>query len=251
MAFAESVSGGDDGVVEIQGVAHFQRLEGGEDLRPGLFVEAGGHKADLDPLLLQLAKEFVQARSGFEGVRTSPSSHDLGHLVVDDVKVMPPGFLNGLVRAVFLDAVAQVLADGMPRDMRFVSGLELELRVAILCGPKSELVGFLPEETDDILDQAGSYAELYALRHLKISGMSAGKTTKLQLELVRPDLRQCSACGVLHPGAFENCSECRSRRRRKRMPLEETAERPPVPLHGAIRAVAQNPLLESELPEKK
>ena len=124
-------------------------------------------------------------------------------------------------------------------------------RVAILCGPKSELVGFLPEETDDILDQAGSYAELYALRHLKISGMSAGKTTKLQLELVRPDLRQCSACGVLHPGAFENCSECRSRRRRKRMPLEETAERPPVPLHGAIRAVAQNPLLESELPEKK
>lgn len=124
-------------------------------------------------------------------------------------------------------------------------------RVAVLCGKKSELLGFLPEEVDEILDQAGSYAELYELRALQVTGLNSRRKTRLQLELVRPDLRQCSACGALHPGAFENCADCRSRRRRKRRKLEETAERPPVPLQGAIRAVTKNPLLASELPEGK
>jgi hypothetical protein len=103
---------------------------------------------------------------------------------------------------------------------------------------KEEAIGFLSAEAQAVLERAGDYAELYSVKPLQLTGIGTGNL-QFQMELVRPDLRQCSSCGALHADEHVNCEECRKKRRRKQKTLEETAEVAPVAMQSAFRALSQ------------
>lgn len=111
---------------------------------------------------------------------------------------------------------------------------------AVGVGLKGEdhLFGFLPSEALEVIDEAGEHADLYEPKILAVRGIQSGNMS-FEMELARPDLRQCSACGILHTGDKENCEECRSKRRRKKKSLEETQEAPPVPVSSAFNHLAR------------
>lgn len=110
-----------------------------------------------------------------------------------------------------------------------------------------EVVGFLGADEEKMLQRAGQYAKLYTPTPLQITGFPNGKLG-FQMELVRPDLRQCSACDKLHTEDQINCEECRKKRRRKnKKSLEETAEQAPIPFQGAFRHLSREPLTDELL----
>lgn len=110
--------------------------------------------------------------------------------------------------------------------------------VVVSAGKKMEVIGFLSKDAEGVLSQAGEYADLYEPKPLQITGVLSGKLV-FQMELVRPDLRQCSACDALHTADEINCEDCRKRRRRKTKSLEETAEQASVPLQSAFRHLSR------------
>ena len=67
-AFAQGESGGNDGIVEILGIAHPKGLESIQDFRPGFFVKAGSHQANLDVLFLEFVQELGNPFGGCKGV---------------------------------------------------------------------------------------------------------------------------------------------------------------------------------------
>lgn len=112
--------------------------------------------------------------------------------------------------------------------------------LAVVLTGVNEVVGFLPADVQEWLAKAGEYARFYEVKPLTVSGLEAGRP-ELLMELVRPDLRQCSACGKLHTEDKENCKECRQKRRRKTKTLEETIEHAPVPLNNAFKHLSGEP----------
>ncbi len=104
-----------------------------------------------------------------------------------------------------------------------------------------ELVGFLDRGSERVLAEAGEHRSLYGVKSLDtIQGVQSGRI-RFEMELVRPDLHQCSACGRLHAGRTENCDDCRSKRKRKTKTLEQTQERAPVPLSRAVGRLGSEP----------
>lgn len=137
------------------------------------------------------------------------------------------------------DGIARMIArgeQGQPIVYSLLSGIDPRHPEAVAVGvAETQIVlGFLSPEALGVLSRAGEYAHLYEPRFLALVGVD-GAGPRLQMELVRPDLRQCSACEKLHTGEHENCHQCRGKRRRKSLSLEETRERAPVPLNNALR----------------
>lgn len=123
--------------------------------------------------------------------------------------------------------------------MHLESGLDPRDKdaIAVVLTDGRLVVGFLAEDAREVLSRAAEYASLYLPKPLSIDGLSTGQPV-MYMELVRPDVRQCSACGTLHTGDKENCDDCRSKRRRKKMTLEETQERPSIALNAAFRRIS-------------
>ncbi|MNV96583.1 hypothetical protein D3C71_1916080 [compost metagenome] len=59
LPLADGLPGGDDGIVQLQRVAQLEGAEGRQHLRPGLFVQAGGHQADADATAFQLQEKLL------------------------------------------------------------------------------------------------------------------------------------------------------------------------------------------------
>lgn len=99
-------------------------------------------------------------------------------------------------------------------------------------------LGFLDKEAQGILERAGEHADLYYLKviHLNLAGKP-----ELQVDLVRPDLHTCSACGALHSEDKPKCADCRKKNKRKARGLEHTTEIAPVPLVRAFTKLTQEP----------
>lgn len=115
-----------------------------------------------------------------------------------------------------------------------------EIAVLVETEEQIEVVGFLGKETQEMLARAGEGKEFYEVKPLQLSGLQSGDL-KFDMELVRPDLRQCSACNKLHLGDQINCEECRKKRRRKQAELHETLEQSSVPMQAALRKLSAQP----------
>jgi len=124
-------------------------------------------------------------------------------------------------------------------ELRLLPGVDRRQpkQVGVGLAGEDHLIGFLPADARELLDGAGEYADLYEPKILAMRGLESGDV-KFEMELIRPDLRQCSSCTTLHVGEHENCDECRSKRRRKTKTLDETAERPAVPVATAFSHLA-------------
>lgn len=130
--------------------------------------------------------------------------------------------------------------EGEPIELVLMRGVDRRRKKQIAVGISGEdiVVGWLPQEVLDILEEAGDFAEIYEPKILAARGLQTGKI-QFEMEIARPDLRQCSACNRIHMGEHENCDDCRSKRRRKKRKLEETAEPPPVPVAQAFHNIAE------------
>jgi hypothetical protein len=118
-----------------------------------------------------------------------------------------------------------------------------QIAVVVSTGSATEVVGFLSADAITVLRRAGEHKRLYEVKPLQLKGIESGKF-EFQMELVRPDLRQCSSCGSLHTAEHVNCEECRKKRRRKNKTLEETAEQAPVPMQSAFLHLSREPELD-------
>ena len=129
---------------------------------------------------------------------------------------------------------------GEPVDVVLLRGVDRRRKRQIALGIDGEdvVVGWLPEDILLMLEDTGDFAELYVPKLLAARGLQTGKI-EFEVELARPDLRQCSACNNLHVGEHENCEACRAKRRRKKRKLEETAEAPPVPVSQAFHSISE------------
>jgi hypothetical protein len=127
-----------------------------------------------------------------------------------------------------------------PPELRALPGVDPinPERVGVGIQGEDNVLGFLPDDALELLDGAGDLADIYDLRLLAVRPTDKG-SHNVEVELVRPDLRQCSACTDLHTGEHENCDSCRSRRRRKNRTLEETAEVPSVPTLQAFEDIRE------------
>ena len=130
--------------------------------------------------------------------------------------------------------------EGQPINLTLMHGVDRRSKRQIAVGIDGQdmTVGWLPEEILQILQEAGQFAEIYEPKILAVSGLQSGQM-QFEMQLSRPDLRQCSACNQIHTGQHENCEECRSKRRRKKRKLEETIEAPPVPVNQAFHNLAE------------
>lgn len=139
---------------------------------------------------------------------------------------------------------------GEELEVKLMYGVDRRRKRQIALGIEGQdvVVGWLPEEILEMLSETGDFAELYTPKILAARGLQSGKI-EFEVELARPDLRQCSACNNLHVGEHENCDDCRSKRRRKKRKLEETAETPPVPVSQAFHNIAE--AHHSNKPDKK
>lgn len=129
LAGGQAGTGGDDGVVEIAGVAQIHLLEGGVDFRPGFAVEAGGDQADFDAVGFKAQEELFEAGGGLEGFEAAATLGDEGHFTVSDLVVELAGLFEAGGGAVLGDAVLQVLGDGVAGDVRQILGGESEVGV--------------------------------------------------------------------------------------------------------------------------
>ena len=111
-------------------------------------------------------------------------------------------------------------------------------QIAVGIQGSDTVVGWLPEDCLNLLQEAGDYADIYQPAILAARGLQSGNI-QFEMEITRPDLRQCSACQVLHTGEHENCEDCRALRRRKKRKLEETVETPAVPVAQAFNDIAE------------
>ena len=136
LPLAERVAGADDRIVEFGGVAQIELAERREDLGPRLFVQPGGHKPDLHAVRLQRQQKILQPRRRRERIRAAAALQDLAHLEAGDVVVVAARGLDRLARAVFADAVLQMLAHGMARHVRLVGGLQPERGIAHEAGDR-------------------------------------------------------------------------------------------------------------------
>ena len=125
-------------------------------------------------------------------------------------------------------------------DLVLMRGVDRRRKKQIAVGIEGEglVVGWLPEEMLEMLSDAGDYSGLYQPGILAARGLQTG-TMQFEMELIRPDLRQCSHCNNLHVGQHENCKECRQKRRPKKRSLEETVEAPAVPVSQAFHNIAE------------
>lgn len=130
--------------------------------------------------------------------------------------------------------------EGKPVELILMRGVDRRRKRQIAVGISGDdvVVGWLPEEMLEMLQGAGEFAELYEPKILAARGIQSGKI-QFEMELARPDLRQCSACNRIHVGEHENCEDCRAKRRRKKRKLEETAETPPVPVAKAFHEISE------------
>ena len=120
----------DDRVVEVLGIAHAERFERGEDLRPRFFIQSGRHEADPDAHSLEFQKEILHAGGRGERAFLAASLHDLVHFAVGVLEIVAARLVQRSAGAVFVDAVLQMLRHRMAGHERDVAFTELELRVA-------------------------------------------------------------------------------------------------------------------------
>jgi hypothetical protein len=115
-------------------------------------------------------------------------------------------------------------------------------QVGVVYDDAKLLLGFLPDGAREVLDRAGEHADLYAVEYLGLDRAADGRLA-LQLEFVRPALRQCAGCGALHAEGETRCAKCRSTAKRKRKREDEdagTRERGSVPLARAFREITSD-----------
>ena len=79
----------------------------------------------------------------------------------------------------------------------------------------AQRVGNLPAEDARLLQDLGADADLYSPLVLEIRYNEKGRLDYIAVELVRPEVRYCSACSRQHSGPHVNCEECRAKRRPK------------------------------------
>jgi len=96
-------------------------------------------------------------------------------------------------------------------------------------------LGELPDSEAAYLHSLGADAEVFTPRLTAIRVSATGESDKVEIELVRPELRRCSSCGRLHGEDTVNCADCRALRRPKD-PDKVESEASPVALHEAMDA---------------
>lgn len=97
-------------------------------------------------------------------------------------------------------------------------------------------LGDLPVRDAEFLRSLGDEAELYSPHLLEIRTREKGKLELIAIELVRPELHNCSSCDKRHSGEHANCDECRSKRRPVERPRPDS-EAATVPFHEALDAL--------------
>lgn len=178
-------------------------------------------------------RAFVQAARVFD---EQWESTVLPHLPLRVAFVLTRLDRRGVRR--FLDLCQEDTSAGAPAlELRSSVDPRRPHATAVMIAGEDEVIGFLSADGEGILERAGDHADLYTVKPLVISGIESGQLS-FEMELVRPDLKQCTACSGLHAGEADKCDECIEAKRRKKPKAEPEAERPAVPLAGAFRSLS-------------
>jgi len=113
-----------------------------------------------------------------------------------------------------------------------------ESSVDVVIAATGQRLGSLPAQDARLLAELDAADDLYRPQVMEIRYDERGRFDHIAVELVRPQLRYCSACTKPHAGPYVNCDECRAKRRRKG---EERYEASPVAFHEALDAIAREP----------
>lgn len=113
-----------------------------------------------------------------------------------------------------------------------------EFSVQVVLADDGQRLGSLPAQDARLLADLQAPDALYHPQVLEIRYDDQGRFHRIAVELVRPELRYCSACGNKHSGPHINCADCRSKRRRKGA---ERYESSPVNFHEALDTLAREP----------
>lgn len=139
----------------------------------------------------------------------------------------------------FLDLCQAEDRDGAPKlTLRVGVDPRRPESTGVLIDGEEEILGFLSAEAEGVLERAAHYASEYAVKPLAITGIEAGQLS-FEMELARPDLKQCTACGQLHSGPKEKCEPCREEKRRKKRGAEPVEEQAAVPLARTFRDLSR------------
>ena len=88
-------------------------------------MKPGGDQSDFDLAIFQGHQEIFQTFDWLESISPSGTVQHGLHLCVGNVKIMRSGLFDTLIRAIFVDAMLQVLADtvtGNIREIRIFQG---------------------------------------------------------------------------------------------------------------------------------
>ena len=195
---------------------------GGDPLEPAHL--AGGRKlaVRVDDLLKQgkpLQARSVVARNWQDGAPELPLRYPL--------------VLEGLAVR-FVAQLARYLRAGgeTPTLSLDLSGKTAIHGVVSISGRR---LGELPRDEAEYLRGLGADAEVFVPKLIAIRVSPSGEPAKVEVEMVRPELRRCSSCGRLHGDDEVNCASCRALRRPKD-PGKVESEGSPVALHEAMDA---------------